>query len=65
VDAHTFTKQVGNVYERAVGNCFLGQERSADGGIHAARVHNNVRSVTGTLKNFVELAVQNRKGVET
>jgi hypothetical protein len=26
------------------GNCFLGQERRADGGIHVTRDHNNVRS---------------------
>jgi hypothetical protein len=27
------------------GNCFLGQESSADGGIHATMYHNNVKSV--------------------
>jgi hypothetical protein len=31
--------------QKAVGNCFLGQERSADDGIHATRGHSNVRSV--------------------
>jgi hypothetical protein len=31
--------------QRADGICFLGQERSADGGIPAGRDHNNFRSV--------------------
>jgi hypothetical protein len=31
--------------KKADGNCFLVQERSADGGIHAARDNNNIRSV--------------------
>jgi hypothetical protein len=30
--------------QKADGNCFLEQERSADVGIHATRDHNNVRS---------------------
>jgi hypothetical protein len=34
--------------------CFLGQERSADGGIHATRDHNSVRSaLRNTKKNCV------------
>jgi hypothetical protein len=37
-------KQMSSCLE-ADGNCFLGQGRSADGGIHAARDHNNIRSV--------------------
>jgi hypothetical protein len=41
VNAPTFTKQAEevqtNVCQKADGNCFLGQERSSDGGIHATR----------------------------
>jgi hypothetical protein len=33
------------VCQKADGNCFVGLERIADGGIHATRDHNNVRSV--------------------
>jgi hypothetical protein len=34
-------------------NCFLGKETSADGGIHAIRGYNNVRSVLrNTKKNM-------------
>jgi hypothetical protein len=36
--------------QKAVGSCFLGQERSADGGNHATRDHNNVRSVLRNTK---------------
>jgi hypothetical protein len=32
-------------YQKADGICFLGQEMSADGGIHVTRDHNNIRSV--------------------
>jgi hypothetical protein len=38
-------KQILSACQKADGNYFLGQERSADGGIHAKRDHNNVRSV--------------------
>jgi hypothetical protein len=31
-----------NIFQKADDNCFLGQERSADDGIHATRDHNNV-----------------------
>jgi hypothetical protein len=31
--------------QEADGSCFLGQERSANGGIHATRDHNNITSV--------------------
>jgi hypothetical protein len=31
--------------QKADGICFLGQERSVDGGIHATRDHTNVRGV--------------------
>jgi hypothetical protein len=38
-------KQMLSACQKAAGNCFLGQESSADGGIHATRDHNNIRSV--------------------
>jgi hypothetical protein len=38
-------KQMLSACMKADGNWFLGQERSADGGIHTKRDHNNVRSV--------------------
>jgi hypothetical protein len=38
-------KQSLSAYQKADSNCFLEQERSADGRIHATRYHNNVRSV--------------------
>jgi hypothetical protein len=38
-------KQMLSACQRVDGNYFLGQERSADCGIHATRGHNNVRSV--------------------
>jgi hypothetical protein len=48
VDAHTFTTQAEKVQTNVVcqkvdDNCFLEQERSADGGIHATR--DNITSV--------------------
>jgi hypothetical protein len=42
-----------NVCQKADGNCFLGQERSGDGGIHVIRNHNNIRSV---LQNTIKSA---------
>jgi hypothetical protein len=57
VDAHTFTKQAEKLYTNVVclkadDNCFLGEERSAEGGIHATGDHNNVRSVFRNIKNY-------------
>jgi hypothetical protein len=46
-------KQMFNACQKADGNCFLGQERSADGGIYAIQDHRNVRSV---LQNAKETA---------
>jgi hypothetical protein len=40
--------------QKADNNCFLGQERSADGGIQAKMNHNNVRSVLLNIKKGVE-----------
>jgi hypothetical protein len=36
--------------QKTDGNCFLGQESSADAGIHATRDHNNARSVLQNTK---------------
>jgi hypothetical protein len=38
------------IWQKADGNCSPGQERSADGGLRAARDHNNVRSVLQSTK---------------
>jgi hypothetical protein len=38
-------KQMLSTCQKTDGNCFLGQERSVNGGIHATRDHNNIRSV--------------------
>jgi hypothetical protein len=38
-------KQTLPACQKAEGNCFLGQERSGDGGIHATEDYNNVTSV--------------------
>jgi hypothetical protein len=49
VDAHIFTKRVkiflNSVCQKAYGNCFQGQEKGPEDGIHATRGHNKVRSV--------------------
>jgi hypothetical protein len=34
-----------NICQKVDGSCFLGQEWRVDGGIHATRDHNNVRSI--------------------
>jgi transposase len=39
-----------SVCQKADGNCFLGQERRSDGGVHAIKDHNNVRSVLRNTK---------------
>jgi hypothetical protein len=36
--------------QKVDGNCFVGQKRTAGGGIHTTRAHNNVTSVMKTLK---------------
>jgi transposase len=45
--------------QKADDNCFLGQERSVDGGIHATRDHN----VTSILQNTKKMlwAIQNKR----
>jgi hypothetical protein len=50
VNAYTFTQEADkfkqtSACQKADGNCFLGQERSADVGIPALKDHNNVTSV--------------------
>jgi hypothetical protein len=55
-------KQTLSARKPTDGNCFLGQERSADGGIHATRHHNNITSVfRNTQKNFVGPAIQKKR----
>jgi hypothetical protein len=44
--------------QKADGNCFLGQERSAYGGIHETRDHNNIWSVLQNTKNNLYRAIQ-------
>jgi hypothetical protein len=39
--------------QKVDGNCLLGQERNADGGIHATRDHNNIKSVLRNTKKTV------------
>jgi hypothetical protein len=39
-------KQTLSAYQKADGNCFLGQERSAAGGIHATRDYSNIIKCT-------------------
>jgi hypothetical protein len=46
-------KQTLSVCQKDDGNCFLGQERSVDGGIHATRDHNNITSALQSTKNCV------------
>jgi hypothetical protein len=47
-------KQTLSACQKADGYCFLKQERSTDGGIHATIDHNNVTSVMrNTKKNCV------------
>jgi hypothetical protein len=43
-------KQLLSACQKADGNCFLGQERSADGEIHATGDHTNVTSVLRNTK---------------
>jgi hypothetical protein len=43
-------KQSFTACQKADGSCFLGQEMSADGGIHATRDDNNVRNVLRNSK---------------
>jgi hypothetical protein len=43
-------KQTKNFFQNTDGNCFLGEERSADGGIHAARDHNVIHVLQNTQK---------------
>jgi hypothetical protein len=43
-------EQMLSVFQIADVNCFLGQERSSDYGIHAARDHDNIRTVLRNTK---------------
>jgi hypothetical protein len=46
--------------QKADGNCFVGQERSADGGIHATRDHNNVTNVLRNTDRNLCRTIQNK-----
>jgi hypothetical protein len=53
-------KQMLAACQKADGSCFLGQERSADGGIHAVRDHrNNITSVMWNAERLCR-AIQNK-----
>jgi hypothetical protein len=41
------------VGHKADGNCFLGQERNVDGGIHATRDHNVTNILQNNKKNCI------------
>jgi transposase len=47
--------------QKANDNGFLGQEMSADGGIHATRDHNNVTNVLRNTKKKLRRAIQNKR----
>jgi hypothetical protein len=53
------------VCQKAGGHCFLGEERSADSGIHATRDHNNVRSVLRKAKKLHRDIRNKRRGMLT
>jgi phage gp29-like protein len=67
MDAHTFTKeakkfkQMLSACQKADGNCLLGQERSANSGIHATRNHNNVRSELRNTKKTAKGHLEKKK----
>jgi hypothetical protein len=70
VDAHTVTKQADKVQTDVVcqkddGNCFVEQVRSADGGIHATRGHNNVRNILRNTKKLRKVIQNKRRGMLT
>jgi hypothetical protein len=55
-------KQTLSAYQKADGYCFLGQERSSGGGIHATMDHSNVRSeLQNTKKNCVGPPIQKER----
>jgi hypothetical protein len=57
-------KQI-SICEKVGGDCFLGQERSADGGVHATRDHNNARSVLRNTKKLLRAFPNKRYGMLT
>jgi hypothetical protein len=57
-------KQTLSTCQKADGNCLLGQERSADGRIHATRDHSNVISVLRNNKRTA-LGQNKRRGMLT
>jgi hypothetical protein len=57
-------KQTMSTCQKADTNCFLGQESSADGGIHATWDHNNIRSVLQNTKRTAQGWPFTTKGME-
>jgi hypothetical protein len=53
-------KQMMSARNLMDGNCFLGQERSVDGGIHATRDHSKIGSVLRNAKKPPR-AIQNKR----
>jgi ribosomal protein L4 len=53
-------KKTLSTCQKADDNCFLGQDRNADGGIHAIRDYNNARSVLQNTKKKLHRAIQNK-----
>jgi hypothetical protein len=67
VNVHTFTRdekaQTNVVCHKADGNCSLGWERSAAGGIHATRGHDNIRSMLRNTKKLHRVIENKRHGM--
>jgi hypothetical protein len=58
-------KQTLSACQKADANCFLGQEKSADAGIHATRDNNNVISVLQNTKRLRRTIQYQRRGMLT
>jgi hypothetical protein len=58
-------KQTSSARNLIDANCFLGQERSADGGIHATRDHNVTSALRDTKKKRCRAIHNKRSGMLT
>jgi hypothetical protein len=58
-------RQTLSACQKAEGSCFLGQDRSADGGVHATRDHINVRNVVQNNKKKYRAIQRKRRGMLT
>jgi hypothetical protein len=67
LEEHTFTKQAKKfkqtlfACQKTLGICFLGQERSADDGIHSARDQSDVTNVLWNTQKEVCRAIKNER----